>query len=400
MKTIKDLDIAGKRVFIRCDFNVPVDGDGNITDDRRIRAALPTIRYCIDRDCKIILASHYGRPTGEGFEPEFSLASAIFSRLNTLLKLASSIKMANDVVGKDAQTKVASLEAGEVLLLENLRFHAEEKKGDASFAKKLADLADFYVNDAFGTAHRPHASTAVIAQYFKSNKCFGYIMAKEVANAEKVLQNPQKPFTAIVGGAKVSDKLLILENIMKLADNLLIGGGMAYTFIKAQGGNIGNSLLENDRLDLCLELLEKAKKNNVKIYLPKDSVCGLGFGADVDTKVLNSSEIEDGWMGLDIGPKATKEYAKILLESKTILWNGPMGVFEFESFQNGTKQVAKAVAKSTKNGAFSLIGGGDSAAAIHKFELGNEVSYVSTGGGALLEYFEGKELPGIKAIME
>lgn len=394
MKTVNQFDFAGEKVLIRVDFNVPLDSELQITDDSRIKAAIPTIQTILSKGGSVILMSHLGRPK-EGPENKFSLKH-IVSHLSSLLDL--NVKFAADCIGEEAIQMANSLQSGEVLLLENLRFYKEETKGDIEFTKKLASLGTFYVNDAFGTAHRAHASTAVIAQFFPNKKCFGYIMANEIENAQKILSNPQRPFTAIVGGAKVSDKLLIIENLMQIADNIIIGGGMAYTFAKATGGNIGNSLCEDDRIELCLELIAKAKSNGVKLLLPEDSVLADKFDANANTQIGNNHEIPQAWMGLDIGPNATKLFAETIRHSKTILWNGPMGVFEMEKFENGTKSVALALAEATKNGAFSLIGGGDSAAAIHKFNLATQVSYVSTGGGALLEYFEGKELPGIAAV--
>jgi phosphoglycerate kinase len=394
MKTVNQFDFAGEKVLIRVDFNVPLDSDLQITDDSRIKAAVPTIQTILSKGGSVILMSHLGRPK-EGAENKFSLKH-IVSHLSSLLGV--EVKFANDCIGTEAKEMASSLQSGEVLLLENLRFYKEETKGEIEFTKKLASLGTFYVNDAFGTAHRAHASTAVIAQFFPNKKCFGYIMANEIENAQKILSNPQRPFTAIVGGAKVSDKLLIIENLMQIADNIIIGGGMAYTFAKAQGGNIGNSLCEEDRIALCLELIAKAKSKGVKLLLPEDSVLADKFDANANTQIGNNHEIPNAWMGLDIGPNATKLFAETIRHSKTILWNGPMGVFEMEKFENGTKSIALALAEATKNGAFSLIGGGDSAAAIHKFNLATQVSYVSTGGGALLEYFEGKELPGIAAV--
>ncbi|MCB9261097.1 MAG: phosphoglycerate kinase [Flavobacteriales bacterium] len=394
MRTVNDLNFSGKKAVVRVDFNVPLNANFEITDDARIAAAVPTVKKILNDGGSAILMSHLGRPK-EGFEEKFSLKHLV----NHLAKLTgATVHFANDCIGREASEKATSLNAGEILLLENLRFYKEETAGDVEFSKKLASLGDIYVNDAFGTAHRAHASTAVMAQFFGANKCFGYIMADEVANAEKVMGNPEKPFVAIVGGAKVSDKLLIIENLMNVADTILIGGGMAYTFKAAEGGKIGNSLFEADRVELTKELMAKAKAKGVNLVLPVDSVCADGFTNDGGVSTCNSDSISDGWMGLDIGEKAVKEYTDIIKNAKTILWNGPMGVFEFSNFENGTKAVALAVAEATKAGAFSLIGGGDSAAAIKKFNLVNEVSYVSTGGGALLEYFEGKELPGIAAI--
>ncbi len=394
MKTIDNFNFAGKRALIRVDFNVPLDEKFNITDDSRIRAAIPTIKKILNDGGSVILMSHLGRPKS-GDKERFSLKHTI-NKIRALLQ--TPVSFANDCIGDEAQNMSKALKAGSVLVLENLRFYAEEQKGDRNFAKSLAALGDVYVNDAFGTAHRAHASTAAIAEFFPNAKYFGYVMANEVANAEKVMKSAERPFTAIMGGAKISDKLLIIENLMDSVDNMIIGGGMAYTFFKAQGKGIGGSLCEEDRLQTCLNILKKAEEKGVAIYLPEDSVIADAFSNDANTKNSSNDAIADGWMGLDIGTKAAKQFADIIAQSKTILWNGPMGVFEMENFENGTKTVAQAVANATENGAFTLIGGGDSAAAINKFNLGDKVSYVSTGGGALLEYFEGKELPGIAAI--
>ncbi|MBO6515247.1 MAG: phosphoglycerate kinase [Bacteroidia bacterium] len=395
MQTVKDINFEGKKALVRVDFNVPLNDRFEITDDARMAAAVPTIEKILKDGGAVILMSHLGRPKN-GPEHAFSLQHLV-NHLGNITS-ANKVLFANDCVGQQAEELASNLQTGEILLLENLRFHPEEKKGDDAFAQKLANLADIYVNDAFGTAHRAHASTSVIAKYFGENKCFGFIMANEVANAEKIMAQPEKPFVAIVGGAKVSDKLLILENLMNVADTILIGGGMAYTFVAAQGGKIGNSLFEEDRVELTRELLAKAQEKGVKLMLPEDSVCADGFTNDGGVETWNSDAIQDGWMGLDIGPKAVESYRNELINARTILWNGPMGVFEFSNFQNGTKSVADAVTEATSKGAFSLIGGGDSAAAIKTFDKVDEVSYVSTGGGALLEYFEGKELPGIAAI--
>ncbi len=395
MVNIDQFSFAGEKVLIRVDFNVPLDADFNITDDSRITAAIPTLNKILNDGGSVILMSHLGRPK-DGPVDKYSLRH-ILSHLSKLT--GKDVKFAADCIGEEAVKLAANLKAGEILLLENLRFYKEEEMGDKAFAGKLAALGTFYVNDAFGTAHRAHASTAVIADFFSGKRAFGYVMAKEVANADLVMKSPQRPLTAIVGGAKVSDKILIVENLINTADNIIIGGGMAYTFYKAQGGNIGNSLCENERLETCLEILKKAEAKGVKMFLPEDSVCADAFSADANTQICDSNNIPNGWMGLDIGPKSTAAFKEVLLNSKTILWNGPMGVFEMEKFENGTKGVAEAVAESTTNGAFSLIGGGDSAAAVHKFGFENRVSYVSTGGGALLEYFEGKVLPGIAAVL-
>ncbi len=396
MLTVDNFNFKDEKVLIRVDFNVPLDSNFNITDDSRITAAIPTIKKILNDGGSCILMSHLGRPK-EGPADKYSLKH-IVSRIEQLS--GSKVLFADDCIGATATELSANLQAGEIVLLENLRFYQNEEKGDVEFAEKLSKYGSFYVNDAFGTAHRAHASTAVIAQFFSGKKCFGYVMANEIANAEKVVKHPERPFTAIVGGAKVSDKLLIIENLMDIADNIIIGGGMAYTFAKAQGGKIGKSLCEDDRMPLALELIEKAKSKGVNLYLPADSVVADNFANDANTNVSENNQIADNYMGLDIGPVASKLFCEVISNSKTVLWNGPMGVFEMSSFEAGTKAVALALAEQTKNGGFSLIGGGDSAAAIHKFHLANQVSYVSTGGGALLEYFEGKELPGVKAILD
>jgi len=389
-----DLNFQNEKVVMRVDFNVPLNANFEITDDSRIRAAVPSIQHILKSGGSVIIMSHLGRPKN-GPEEAFSLKH-ITQRLSDLLSVP--VGFASDCIGEEAVSKAAQLQAGSVLVLENLRFYKEETKGDIEFARKLADLGTFYVNDAFGTAHREHASTAVIAQFFPNKKSFGMLMAAEIENAEKVMKSPERPLTAIVGGAKVSDKILIVENLLNVADNIIIGGGMAYTFFKSQGGQIGGSLCEEDRLETCVEIMKKAEAKGVKIHLPVDSIMADAFKADAQTANTPSDAIADNWMGLDIGAEAISHFSDVLLSSKTILWNGPMGVFEMEAFETGTKAVAEAVAEATKNGAFSLIGGGDSAAAVYKFGFENSVSYVSTGGGALLEYFEGKELPGIAAI--
>lgn len=398
MITVDNFNFKGEKVLVRVDFNVPLNAELQITDDSRITAALPTLNKILGDGGSVILMSHLGRPKN-GPEDKFSLKHLV-NHLSGLLN--KQVQFAADCIGEEALNLASNLQAGEVLLLENLRFYKEEEKGDVEFSNKLAKMGTFYVNDAFGTAHRAHASTAIIANNFPGKKCFGYIMANEIANAQKVLNNPARPFTAIVGGAKVSDKILIVENLLGIADNILIGGGMAYTFFKAMDSNaqIGNSLCENERIETCREILAKAKEKGVNIYLPGDSVCADQFAENANTAICKSNEIKEGWMGLDIGPDAVKEYQKALLDSKTILWNGPMGVFEMAPFQNGTRGVAEAVADSTVSGAYSLIGGGDSAAAVNKFGFDEKVSYISTGGGALLEYFEGKVLPGIAAILQ
>ncbi|MBV8389251.1 MAG: phosphoglycerate kinase [Mucilaginibacter sp.] len=396
MKTVDQINFLGKKALIRVDFNVPLDKDYNITDDNRMTAALPTIKKILKDGGEVILMSHLGRPK-EGPTEKYSLKHLV-PHLSDLL--GQQVEFADDCIGQQAVEKAKALSKGQVLLLENLRFYKEEEKGDVEFAKKLAALGDVYVNDAFGTAHRAHASTSIIAQFFPEAKCFGYLMAAELANAEKVLNGAEKPFTAIMGGAKVSDKIELIERLMDKVDNLIIGGGMAYTFAKAQGGHIGKSLVEEDKLDLANSLIEKAKVKGVNLLLPTDSIIADNFSNDANTDTANNDNIKDGWMGLDIGPASIKAFSKVVEGSKTILWNGPMGVFEMEKFEQGTKAIAEAVVKATENGAFSLIGGGDSAAAVAKFNLTDEVSYVSTGGGALLEYMEGKELPGVKAINE
>ncbi|HRH48934.1 MAG TPA: phosphoglycerate kinase [Panacibacter sp.] len=390
-------NFSGEKALIRVDFNVPLDKQTlSITDDTRMTAAIPTIKKILADGGSVILMSHLGRPKG-GPEDKYSLKH-IVKHLSDLLG-GTTVFFANDCIGEQAYMTASMLRPGEVLLLENLRFYPEEEKGDEAFAEKLSKLGDVYVNDAFGTAHRAHASTAVIAKYFASDKkMFGLLMESEVASAEKVLHQSEKPFTAIIGGAKVSDKILIIENLLERATDIIIGGGMAYTFMKARGGKIGNSLCEEDRLETAVELLKKALEKNVSIHLPEDSVIADKFAADAETKVAQSDAIPDGWMGLDIGPKACGIFSEILHRSKTILWNGPMGVFEMEKFQAGTKAIAVAVAEATANGAFSLVGGGDSVAAVNQFGFADKVSYVSTGGGAMLEYFEGKELPGIAAV--
>lgn len=395
MNTIDQFDFKDKKALIRVDFNVPLDDEFKITDDKRIRAALPTISKILKDDGAVILMSHLGRPK-DGPIDKFSLKH-ILSDLSALIGV--EVKFADDCIGESAVKQAADLKSGEVLLLENLRFYKEEEKGDVAFAEKLSKLGDVYVNDAFGTAHRAHASTSIIAQFFPDAKYFGYLMASEVENAEKILNHAERPFTAIMGGAKVSDKILLIEKLLDKVDNLIIGGGMAYTFAKAQGGEIGTSLLEADKQALSLELIEKAKAKCVNLILPVDTVIADKFANDADKKDVASGQIPADWMGLDIGPKSVALFQDVIKNSKTLLWNGPMGVFEMESFQVGTKAVAEAVVAATRdNGAFSLIGGGDSAAAIAKFGMEDEVSYVSTGGGALLEYMEGKELPGVKAI--
>ena len=395
VKNVDSLNFAGKKALIRVDFNVPLDEHFQVSDDTRIQAAVPTIQKILKEGGSAILMSHLGRPKG-GPEDKYSLKHIISA---VEAALSQKISFASDCIGEEASQKAAHLGAGEVLLLENLRFYKEEEKGDSAFATKLAQLGYVYVNDAFGTAHRAHASTAVIAANF-TEKVAGYLMESELTNADKVFGNPERPYTAIMGGAKIADKILIIERLLEKVDNLIIGGGMSYTFAKAQGGTIGTSLLEADKLDFVLELMEKAKAKGVNLILPVDTVIADDFSNTANQGLVNKGEIPDNWMGLDIGPKTRELFGKVILDSKTILWNGPMGVFEMESFNKGTKAIAEYVAEATRNGAFSLIGGGDSAAAVNKFGYTDQVSYVSTGGGALLEHMEGKVLPGVAALAE
>src|SRR5665213_3173713 len=398
MSSFSQHNFKGQKALVRVDFNVPLNDRLEITDDTRMRAAVPTIQKILKDGGSVILMSHLGRPK-DGPSDKYSLKHLI-RHLSELLN-GLPILFADDCIGEQATLTAGMLKPGEVLLLENLRFHKEEEKGDTGFAKKLASLGDVYVNDAFGTAHRAHASTAVIAQFFPGDKkMFGLLMNAEVSNAEKVLNSSEKPFTAILGGAKVSDKIEIIENLLKKANNIIIGGGMAYTFLKSQGKEIGNSLCEEDKLDLADNIILSAKEKGVQLLLPVDSVIADKFSEDADTKIVDNDHIEKGWMGLDIGPDSIELFSKTIMKSKTILWNGPMGVFEMKKFQAGTKAIAEAIASATEKGAYSLVGGGDSVAAVNEFQLADKVSYVSTGGGALLEYFEGKELPGIKAIKD
>jgi phosphoglycerate kinase len=395
MKTVDSINFSNKRAVVRVDFNVPLNNVFEVTDNTRILAAIPTLKKILNDGGSIVLMSHLGRPK-EGPTNKFSLKH-IVNEVSKLLGVP--VQFAEDCISEAAFAQSAALKAGEVLLLENLRFYKEEENGDALFAKKLSQHGNVYVNDAFGTAHRAHASTAVIAQDFdKDSKCFGYVMASEVASIDKVLNQTQKPFTAIVGGAKVSDKIMIIEQLMRKADNIIIGGGMAFTFIKALGGKIGNSLCEDDRLDVAKELLAKAKVNGVNLCIPMDAVIADSFSNDANTQEVSIDQIPDGWMGLDIGKKSIAYFGEVIKKSKTILWNGPMGVFEMSKFENGTKQAAFDIVEATKAGAYSLIGGGDSVAAINKYHLADQVSYVSTGGGALLEYIEQGTLPGVRAI--
>lgn len=394
MKTIDDLNFKGKKALVRVDFNVPLNEDLKITDDTRISAALPTLKKILSDGGSVILMSHLGRPKN-GPEEKFSLKH-IVEHLSE--KLGVSVKFVSDCIGSEVSSAAEQLSDGEVLLLENLRFYSEEKAGDKIFAEKLSQLADIYVNDAFGTAHRAHASTAVIAEFVGENKCFGYVMANEISNLEKVVNEGERPITAIMGGAKVSSKITIINKLMDKVDKIIIGGGMSYTFAKAMGGNVGASLVENDKLDLALSLIAEAKEKGVELLIPVDSLNADSFSNDANTLVSDIDKVQEGWMGLDISEKTKSLYREAILDSKTILWNGPMGVFEMDAFAEGTKFVANAIADATASGSFSLVGGGDSVAAVKKFNMQNKVSYVSTGGGAMLEYLEGKELPGVKAI--
>ena len=396
MSKFQSHNFSGQKALIRVDFNVPLNDKFEITDDNRMRAAVATIQKILNDGGSVILMSHLGRPK-DGPTDKYSLKHLI-SHLSQLLG-GVHVAFANDCIAAEAVQKAAALQSGEVLLLENLRFYKEEEKGNEEFAEKLSKLGDVYVNDAFGTAHRAHASTAIIAKFFPGDKkIFGLHMESEVKSAEKVLHESERPFTAILGGAKVSDKILIIENLLDRANHIIIGGGMAYTFLKAQGNEIGSSLCENDKLELALELLHKAKAKGVEFHLPVDSVVADKFDANANTQFVTNNNIPQGWMGLDIGSEAIKQFGAVILASKTILWNGPMGVFEMEKFKSGTKAIADFVVEATSKGAFSLVGGGDSVAAVNQFGLADKVSYVSTGGGAMLEYFEGKELPGIAAI--
>jgi phosphoglycerate kinase len=394
MQTIDNFNFKNKKALIRVDYNVPLDSDYHVTDTNRIDATLPTIRKILADGGSVILMSHLGRPKG-GPEEKFSLKH-LLPYLSEQLKL--TVKFADDCIGQSAKDLAGSLKPGEVLLLENLRFYKEEEKGDEAFAQKLASLGDIYVNDAFGTAHRAHASTAIIAKFFPEAKCFGYVMAEEIIHLDKVMKEATHPFTAVLGGAKVSGKIEVITHLIDKVDNLIIGGGMMFTFIKAVGGEIGNSMVEEDLLETSRNIIEDAKKKGVSLYLPVDAIIADAFSNDANIKTCNAHDIPDPWLGLDIGPNSIKKFSHVIEQSSTILWNGPMGVFEMHNFEEGTKQIAMAIAKATENGAYSLVGGGDSVAAIDKYELSDKISYVSTGGGAMLEYIEGKELPGIKAI--
>ncbi len=395
MKTVKDVDFNGKKVLVRVDFNVPLNDILEVTDATRIEAAKETVFKILEDGGSCILLSHLGRPKDR--EDKFSLRHIV----TTATKIFGvQVKFAEDCIGKIAQDAVSTLKPGEILLLENLRYYAEETEGDHDFAEKLSKLGDYYVNDAFGTAHRAHASTAVIAEFFPEDKCFGLLLASEIVNIEKVLTNGVAPVTAIIGGAKVSSKITVIENILDKIDHLIIGGGMAFTFIKATGGKIGSSLVEDDKKEIALDILDKAKEKDVQIHLPVDVIAGDSFSEYANTMTEPADNISEGWMGLDSGPRTNEQFANVIAKSKTILWNGPVGVFEMEKFAEGTMKLGEAIAKATANGAFSLVGGGDSVAAVKQFNLSEKVSYVSTGGGAMLEMLEGKTLPGIQAILD
>lgn len=395
MKTIDDFNFEGKKALIRVDFNVPLDGDFKVTDTSRIEAAKPTILKVLEDGGSAVLMSHLGRPKGKA-NPDMSL-SHIVDKVSDIIGV--QVKFAEDSVGAKADDAVASLKNGEVLLLENLRFHAEEEAGDESFAEALSKHGDIYVNDAFGTAHRAHASTTIVAQFFPENKCFGYLLAKEIKAIDKVMETGEKPVTAILGGAKVSSKITIIENILDKVDNLIIGGGMTYTFVKAKGGKVGDSICEDDKMELALDILKQAEAKNVSVYLPVDVLAANDFDNNAETQFVDVDKIPDGWQGLDAGPKTLEIFKQVILASKTILWNGPVGVFEMENFAKGTIALGNYIDEATQGGAFSLVGGGDSVAAVKQFGFEDKVSYVSTGGGAMLESLEGKTLPGIAAIL-
>lgn len=394
MKTISDFNFSNKKAIIRVDFNVPLNEQFQVTDDNRITAAKPTIDKIVNDGGVAILMSHLGRPKN-GPEDQFSLKH-IVSKAEEIL--GKKITFVSDSIGSEVEKTVANAQPGDIILLENLRFYKEEEAGDKSFAEKIAKLGDIYVNDAFGTAHRAHASTAIIADFFPENKCFGYLLAKEIESIDKVLNNSQKPVVAVLGGSKVSSKITIIENILDKIDHMIIGGGMMFTFIKAQGGHIGNSIVEDDKLDLALEILKKAKEKNVQIHIPVDVIAADAFDNNANTQTVDADNIPAGWQGLDVGPKTLEEFKPVILNAKTILWNGPLGVFEMEKFAQGTITLGDFIAEATKKGAFSLVGGGDSVAAVKQFGLEEQMSYVSTGGGAMLEMLEGKTLPGIAAI--
>ncbi|MBG6063130.1 phosphoglycerate kinase [Flavobacterium sp. CG_9.1] len=395
MKTLSDFNFADKKAIIRVDFNVPLDENFNVTDATRIEAAKPTIDAILAQGGSVILMSHLGRP--KGVEGNYSLKHILKT---TSEVLGVPVQFASNCIGAEAKAAAEKLQAGEVLLLENLRFHTEEEAGDVAFAKELASLGDIYVNDAFGTAHRAHASTTIIAQFFPTEKCFGLLLAKEIESLNKVLKNSEKPVTAVLGGSKVSSKITVIENILDKVDHMIIGGGMTFTFVKALGGKIGDSICEDDKQELALEILRLAKEKGVQIHIPVDVVAANAFSNDAETQIVDVKEIPDGWQGLDAGPKSLENFKKVIMESKTILWNGPLGVFEMENFANGTIALGNFIAEATAKGAFSLVGGGDSVAAVKQFGLEDKVSYVSTGGGAMLEMLEGRTLPGIAAILD
>jgi phosphoglycerate kinase len=395
MKTINDFNFKNKKAIIRVDFNVPLDEDFNVTDANRIEAAKPTIDKILADGGSVILMSHLGRP--KGVEKKYSLEHIV---KKTSEILGQTVCFSPDCIGEEATKAVNNLQPGQILLLENLRFYAEEEAGDLDFAKQLASLGDIYVNDAFGTAHRAHASTTIIAQFFPKDKCFGLLLAKEIESLNKVLKDSQKPVTAVLGGSKVSSKITVIENILDKVDHMIIGGGMTFTFVKALGGKVGDSICEDDKQELALEILRLAKEKGVQIHIPVDVIAANAFSKDADTQVVDVYEIPDGWQGLDAGPKSLENFKKVILESKTILWNGPLGVFEMDKFANGTIELGNFIAEATANGAFSLVGGGDSVAAVKQFGFEDKVSYVSTGGGAMLEMLEGRILPGIAAILE
>ena len=396
MKTLKDFNFKNKKALIRVDFNVPLNENLEVTDATRIQAAKSTIIDVLEQDGSCVLMSHLGRPKGIAKE-EFSLKH-IVAKVKEIIGV--NVKFVEDCVGEKVEQAVADLEPGEILLLENLRFYNEEEKGDVGFAEKLSKLGDIYVNDAFGTAHRAHASTTIVAQFFPENKCFGNLLAREIESIDKVLNNSEKPVLAILGGAKVSSKITVIENILDKVDHLIIGGGMTFTFVKAQGGKVGDSICEDDKMELALEILKQAKAKNVQVHIPVDVIAADDFSNDANTQVLDVTQIPDGWQGLDAGPKSREIFDKVVNQCKTILWNGPLGVFEMETFSKGTIALGNSITKATENGAFSLVGGGDSVAAVKQFGFENKVSYVSTGGGAMLEMLEGKVLPGIEAILK
>lgn len=394
MTSLKDINFNNKKALVRVDFNVPLNDALEVTDVTRIQAAKPTLIKILEDGGSAIIVSHLGRPKGK--EDRFSLKHIIPSLEEVL---GVQVQFIDDCIGEEVEKKASNLQAGQILLLENLRFYPEEKQGDSVFAHKLASIADIYVNDAFGTAHRAHASTTVVAQYFNENKCFGFLLEKEIKSIEKVLHKGESPIVAVLGGAKVSSKITIIENMLKAVDHIIVGGGMAYTFIKALKGNIGSSICEDDKLALALEILDKAKKQNVEIHLPVDVIAADDFSNDANQKVVDAYQIPQDWQGLDAGPRTLENFDKVIQQAKTILWNGPLGVFEFQNFSKGTISLGDSIAKATQNGAFSLVGGGDSVAAVKQFGFENKVSYVSTGGGAMLESLEGKTLPGIAAIL-